>query len=203
MLSSSIHCSIARVKLHFCFSWMKAASLHHVYTSLGPQLKFQCWCKWFTCGLSRGVQTLDTEKFNGEKIILANTCQWGGFPKASSSSLLGKNSEEKFWGRLLVHLLQLNASLSCVTEFTWWKNAVMLKSGTPLWLQWNKSIFEAKGCVLATVSLTFTCCNQFLSIEFLPQFLLLRSSPTYLVFIYNCFLEGCQQFRYVTWWKLQ
>ena len=91
-------------------SWMKVASLHHDYMCLVTvhSRNFAVWwCRWIPCGLSRGVEIVWGKSVDG-KVILTGRCQWGGFPTASSSSLVGKNSEEKS--------LQLDASLSCVTS---------------------------------------------------------------------------------------
>lgn len=97
----------------------------------------------------------------GESQSRENHPGWWNLPmRGFSNSLLQLFTREKVWRKPLVQLLQFHASLSCVTEFTWWKKAVMLKSVTPLWLQQNKSIWEFKGDILATVLLIFTCRDQ-------------------------------------------
>ena len=190
---------------------MKVASLHHDYMCLvtAHRRNFTVWwCKWMPCGSSRGVEILSLGKVSRGESHPGWTLPVRGF----SNKLLQLSSGEKFWRKRLAQLWQLNASSDCVTEFTWWKKAVMLKSVTLHWLHRNNSIWEAKGCVPATVSLTFTCRNQktannrvhdhFLPIKFLPQVLFLILNAAYLVFICNLFLLGYQQFLSFTCWKL-
>lgn len=151
----------APAMLHF-YSWMKADSIHHDYMCLVTvhSRNFTVWRrKWIPCGSGRGAGIVSLGKVSrGE----SHPSSWMLPVRGFSNSLLQLSSGEKFWRKRLTQLWQLKAPSDCIT-FTLSLHGGKMQSCwrclTTLRLHWIKSIWGAKGHILATVSVTYTCHN--------------------------------------------